>query len=76
MCRRICSSHQLVAEVEKIKVEAKRTISKAAKRAAAIWSENSDVTRLKQIETELSEMFGMRAMIDHEVRRAIATSSI
>ena len=56
---------QLVAEVEQIKVEAKLTI---AKRAAVIWSENSEVTRLKQIESELSEMRNIRAMIDHEVR--------
>ena len=55
---------QLVDEVETIKVEAKLTI---AKRTAAIWSENSDITRLKQIETELTEMSDMRAMIDHEV---------
>ena len=48
-----------------MKVEAKLRISK---RAEAIWSENSDVTRLKQIDKELSEMRDIRAMIDHEVR--------
>ena len=55
---------QLVADVENMKVEAKLTI---AMRAAAIWSENLEVTRLKKIETELSEMRDVRAMIDHEV---------
>ena len=56
---------QLVGEVDKMKVEAKLTI---AKRAAAIWSENSDVTRTKEIDKELSEMRDVRVMIDHEVR--------
>ena len=56
---------QLVAEVENMKVEAKLTI---ATRAAAIWSENPEVTGLKKIETELSEIRDIRAMIDHEVR--------
>ena len=56
---------QLVAEVEKMKVEAKLTI---AKRAAEIWSENSDVIRLNEIDKELSEMRDIRAIIDHEVR--------
>ena len=56
---------QLVSEVEKMKVEAKLTI---AKRAAAIWSENPEVTRQKEIEAELSKMREVRAKIDHEVR--------
>ena len=56
---------QIVAEVEEIKFEAKLTI---AKRAAAIWSENPGVTRLKEIEAELSKMREVRAKIDHEVR--------